>query len=86
MNLKIKLTTKKKNQTTINYEVQSPINQVFKDRIREKNDRFFFTKKKYIIWTGQNWNVPARNWLEFIERAEILSEMKYIGISGHNRI
>jgi len=49
MDLKIKLTTKKKNQTTINYEVQSPINQVFKDRIREKNDRFFFTKKNTLF-------------------------------------
>jgi len=49
---------------------------VLKDRIREKKDRFFF--KKNIIWTGQNWNVPARNWLEFIERAEILSEIKFV--------
>jgi hypothetical protein len=45
MDLEIKITTQK-NQTTINYEVQSPINQVLKDRIREKKDRFKKKRKK----------------------------------------
>lgn len=33
----------------INYEVQSPINQVLKNRIREKKDRIFFLKKKHYL-------------------------------------
>jgi hypothetical protein len=48
MDLEIKITTQK-NQTTINYEVQFPINQVLKDRIREKKDRFKKKRKKNII-------------------------------------
>jgi phosphoribosyl-AMP cyclohydrolase len=43
----IEIITKKK--PTINHEVQSPINQVLKDEIREKT-LIFFKRKKNTLW------------------------------------
>jgi len=45
-------------QTTINYEVQSLINQVLKDETREKNI-VIYIYKEHIIWLKWNYNIPA---------------------------
>jgi len=46
-------------QTTINFEVQSLINEVLKDETREKNIVFLYIKKEHIIWLKWNYNIPA---------------------------